>query len=127
MNDNVPPARILDAAAEQVRAFNHASISTGTDWQYPSHAYDAIGNLAYLLRMLPQAIEQATWPVTRTDARGRLVIDGGSDPAAAMQKLRAALDDATEFATALSDAVDAMHSATSPMGARLDDEPGSDR
>lgn len=109
------PSRILDRAAEQVRAFNHASISSGPDWQYPSHSYDALGNLAYLLRMLPQAIEQAVYPAVRAQDAGRLRIDGGGDPGEAMQRLRVALTDAVTNAEALAAAVDRMHSAASPM------------
>lgn len=127
VHDNVPnPGRNLANAAAQVRAFNHASIHTGTDWQYPSHAYDAIGQLAHMLRMLPQALEQTVRPVTHTHEHGRLYVDGGGDPAPALGKLRTALDDATELAASLSEAVDAMHSATSPMGARLDDNHDDD-
>jgi hypothetical protein len=109
------PSRLLDAAAEQVRAFNHASIGTGEDWQYPSHSYDAIGNLAYLLRMLPQAIEQAARPAVRAHEDGRLLVDGGGDPDEALARLRKSLDAALAHAGRLAVAVDGMHAATSPM------------
>lgn len=118
------PSRMLDSAAEQVRAFNHASISTGDDWQFPSHSYDALGNLAYLLRMLPQAIEQATLPAVRAHDGGRLLIDGGSDPGEALQRLRVALADAVTNAESLAVAVDRMHSATSPMAFDTSGRPG---
>lgn len=113
------PARIMNAAGDLVRQFNHASLDTGDNWEYPSHSYDAVGNLAYLLRMVPQAIEQAVRPVMHTHSHGRVLIDGGGDPDAAVRRLRTALDTAVRTAGLLSEAVDAMHNETSPMGVDL--------
>jgi hypothetical protein len=110
------PARHLSQAAELVRAFNHESISTGDGWQYAPHSYDAVGNLAYLVRMLSQAIEQATRPAMRTHEQGRLLIDGGGDPDQAVKHLRTALDTAVQAAGLLSAAVDHVHSTVAPMG-----------
>jgi hypothetical protein len=110
------PSRSLSKAAEQVRQFNHDTIATGDGWQYPPHAYDAIGSLAYLVRMLPQAIEQTMHPVERTHQDGRVAVDGGGDPARAVAMLRAAISDAANLARDLSVAVDRAHSAVSPMG-----------
>lgn len=118
------PSRILSEAAEQVRAFNHASIGTGTDWQYPSHSYDALGNLAYLVRMLPQAIEQAVGPAMNVYGNGRLLIDGGGDPDEAADRLRKSLDAAVVHAQRLAAAIDGMHSATSPMALDTTGLPG---
>ncbi|WP_416976685.1 hypothetical protein [Streptomyces sp. T028] len=110
------PARTLTQAAELVRAFNHDTISTGADWQFPPHAYDAIGNLAYLARMLPQAIVQTLQPVRTTHEQGRVTIDGGGDPAKAVEHLRTAVAHAAEAAQLLADALDHAHAAVSPMG-----------
>lgn len=109
------PSRLLSEAAEQVRAFNHASHDAGEDWRFPSHSYDAIGNLAHLVRMLGQAIEQATFPAERANRAGRLVVDGGRDAGEQMQRMRHALAAAITHAADLSAALDRMHSATSPM------------
>jgi hypothetical protein len=111
-----PPVRHLSDAAEQVRAFNHTSMSAGPDWQFPSHSYDALGNLAYLLRMLPQAIEQAARPAMRTYEHGRIRIDNGGDADQAVRDLKQALSDALNHAEALAWSIDRMHNATSPMG-----------
>lgn len=114
---NVPePARVLSDAAEQVRAFNHTSMSAGPDWQFPSHSYDALGNLAHLARMLGQAIEQATRPAMRTYEHGRIRIDNGGDADQAVRDLKQALSDALNHAEALAWSIDRMHNATSPMG-----------
>jgi hypothetical protein len=110
------PSRSLSKAADLVRQFNHDTIATGDGWQYPPHAYDAIGSLAYLVRMLPQAIEQTMRPVERTHRDGRVAVDGGGDPSRAMAMLHAAISDAANLARDLSVAVDRAHSEVSPMG-----------
>lgn len=110
------PSRSLSKAADLVRQFNHDTIATGDGWQYPPHAYDAIGSLAYLVRMLPQAIEQTMRPVERTHRDGRVAVDGGGDPSRAMAMLQAAISDAANLARDLSVAVDRAHSEVSPMG-----------
>ncbi|MEU8907004.1 hypothetical protein [Streptomyces mirabilis] len=110
------PARTLSKAGDGVRQFNHDTIDTGDNWQYPPHAYDAIGSLAYLVRMLPQAIEQTMRPVERTHGEERVTVDGGGDPALAVSELRQAIVDAAVKAQALSAALDRMHSAASPLG-----------
>lgn len=110
------PARHLSAAAEGIREFNHTSRSTATDWEYPSHAYSAIGNLSYLVGMLEQAINQTTVPVDAAWAGGRLLIDGGSDSTEARAVLVNARKDAEAAARALTNAVQRMHNAVSPMG-----------
>lgn len=120
------PARNLDSAAESVRAFNHASRSTGADWEFPSDSYDALGNLAYLARMLPQAIEQAVRPAMSAYEHGRLLIDGQGDPDAAVDRLRKPLDAAVAHAKRLTVALDGMHAATSPMAFDTTGLPGFD-
>lgn len=127
------PADHLDAAAEGVRAFNHASRSTGGNWEYPGHAYDAIGDLSRLAGMLEQAIEQSTRPVTHAHQYGRVRIDGGGDADQRVAELMAARSDAMAAVAALTGAVQRMHSATSPMGLDVtgipefeDDTTGSD-
>lgn len=110
------PARTMSQAGDLVRAFNHDTISTGDGWQCPPHAYDAIGSLAYLVRMLEQAIEQTMRPVERTHEQGRVTVDGGGDPEKAVTELRALVGDAATLARGLSWAVDRMHSAASPLG-----------
>lgn len=114
---NVPePARILSQAAEHIRHFNHASITVGDGWQYPSHSYYAIGNLSHLAGMLGQAIEQATRPAMRAYEHGRILIDNGGDADQKIRELLKAREDAVHAAAALAEAVQRMHNATSPMG-----------
>ncbi|MFD1656965.1 hypothetical protein ACFSL4_01625 [Streptomyces caeni] len=110
------PGRTASQAGDLIRQFNHDTITTGDGWQYPPNAYDAIGSLAYLVRMLPQAIEQTIRPVQRTHEQGRVTVDGGGDPMAAVAELRGAVAQAVTLAQHLSAAVDHMHSAASPLG-----------
>ncbi len=110
------PARHLDTAAEGVRAFNHTSRSAGTDWKFPSDSYTALGNLSHLVQMLGQAIEQSSVPVVRTYEDGRVRIDGNGDATTKVAELLNAQEDAVAAAAALTDAVQRMHNATSPMG-----------
>lgn len=110
------PARHLSEAAEGIRAFNHTSRSVGDDWEFPGHAYDAIGNLSYLVGMLGQAVEQSTVPVTHAYKGGRIVVDGGGSANPKVAEMRTAREEAVAAATALTAAVQRMHNAVSPMG-----------
>ena len=110
------PAKSLSAAGDQVREFNHTSRSVARDWEFPSHAYEAIGSLSYMVGMLEQAIGQATRPVMHAYEHGRVRIDGNGDADAKVAELVAAREDAEFAAAALTAAVQRMHNATSPMG-----------
>ncbi len=121
------PDHLVWDAAEKVRAFNHTTLSSGTDWEYPSHSYDALGALDRLAGILPQALEQALRPVTHTHAQGRIAIDGGGDADAEVRKLQTALSSALRYAVGLSETIGAMHAITGRMavdtfGLRLDDD-----
>lgn len=121
MNDGpgyVTPQEWLSKAAEDLRAFNHQStlVTPAGDWAYAPHAYTALGALSRLVMMLPQAVQQSTVPVTHALGLGRIVIDGGGDPAAKAAELYRAQHDAVVAAESLYRAVEAMHAATSPMG-----------
>jgi hypothetical protein len=118
------PDQHLSEATGLVRAFNHATLTTRDDWQYPGHAYQAIGQLGHLARMLPQAIEQTAGPVTRTHEGGRLLIDGGGDPGHAVQHLRTALDTAVQAAELLAKAIAHLHAVTGPMSLDIRGLPG---
>ncbi|MGW7100421.1 hypothetical protein [Streptomyces sp. NPDC054838] len=113
MNQN--PAHRLSDAAEGIRAFNHTSRAAARDWEFPSHAYKAVGSLSYLAGMLEQAVQQSVRPVMHTYELGYLRIEGNGDADAKMAELVAARDDAMRAAAALTAAVQRMHNATSPM------------
>ncbi|PBC72289.1 MULTISPECIES: hypothetical protein [unclassified Streptomyces] len=118
------PVENLSSAAEQIRAFNHASRHASDEWTFPSHSYGALGNLTHLAQMLGQAIDQATRPAMRTYEQGRLLIDGQGDPDAAIVQMLAASEDAVQHAQELAAALGRMHSATSAMGVDTKGLPG---
>lgn len=120
------PGRTASQAGDLIRRFNHETITTGDGWQYPPNAYDAIGSLAYLVRMLPQAIEQTMRPVQRTYEQNRVTVDGGGNAARAVAELREAVTEAVDIARDLSMVVDRMHSAASPLGLDTRGLPGFD-
>jgi hypothetical protein len=124
MTSKKTPAQHLSAAADAVRTFNHTSRATDKGWEFPSHTYDALGNLTSLVDMLGQAIEQSAVPVVRTYEDGRVRIDGNGDATEKVAELLAAQEDAVAAAAALSDAVRRMHNATSPMGMDTTGLPG---
>lgn len=123
MTDN--PARHLSDAADGVRAFNHTSRATKTDWEFPADSYTALGTLSYLVGMLGQTVEQSTAPVRSAYEQGRIRIDGNGDPEAKFAELVAAREDAIAAAAALTTAVQRMHNAVSPMGYDTTDLPES--
>jgi hypothetical protein len=58
MTEPKTPASLADRAAESIRSLNHATLSRRDGWEYPADAYDVVGDLARLVMMLPQALEQ---------------------------------------------------------------------
>jgi len=114
------PNETLSAAAEQLRAFNHASIRPSDDWTFPGHSYSALGTLTHLTQMLEQAIEQATRPAMRTYEHGRLLIDGQGDADVAVAEMLAAKDDAVQCAQELASLLGKLHSTTSAMALDTD-------
>lgn len=117
------PDRLASQAADLIRSFNHATIDTADDWQYPGHAYSALGSLAHLARILPQAIEQTALPVEHTHKAGRLLIDGDDDPTPHVEHLREAVKTAAELAGLLAQALDHVHSISSRIGMDVRDLP----
>jgi ribulose-5-phosphate 4-epimerase/fuculose-1-phosphate aldolase len=83
-----------EAAAESVRAINHA-LYTGLD--NPGDAYTLVGHLAHLASMLPQALSMTRQAVERLERGGDLRSDRGTlanDLAAAYDGLEQAAADA---------------------------------
>lgn len=116
------PTSHASDAAKNLRTFLHATFTTSPDWQDPAHTTTALGALARLTRMLPQAIQQALLPVSHTHKQGRLTIDGGADPDEEMALLLPLLNDALQHAERLVWALDALHTETASMGARVDED-----
>lgn len=117
------PVPCLSRAADAVGAFNHASFRVTDNWAYPGHSYSALGSLARLTGRLEQALEHSVRPVMNTYEHGRVEMDDGGDPDAAVTKLLQALADAQTNAAALAEAVRRMHQLTNAMGLDTDGIP----
>lgn len=119
------PAQHVIDAGESIRSFNHVSRSPGECWEYPSDSYGAIGGLAYLVRLLLQALEQSVRPASLAFDAGRVLVDGGGDVKLAEARVRAAVYEATQCVPPLLAAVEELHRAVAPLGYVVDDEDGA--
>jgi len=111
------PAQLVNDAAEAIRSANHATLSAGPalGWEFPSDAYDVVGNLLEMVQRLPQLLGQvevftqhlAEGDHIRSDRGG----NGTTEVAAALDALSRASTDALSMTAAL----DTAHSALSPL------------
>lgn len=109
------PSSRLHEAAERIRDFNHQSLRTSKDWEYPSHTDNALANLASLTQILAQAIEQSAIPALHAYEHGQVVVVGG-DPDLAIQEMIQAKNKATALADQLTAEIRSMWSAAAQMG-----------
>lgn len=117
---NRPPAVIASAAAEEVRALNHALYGGFSE---PADAYSTVGNLAHLASMLPQALSMIREEVEKLERGGQLRSDRSSladDLFRAYEGLRVA----APFAQALYESLQAAQKALSHLGTRWDAQDG---
>jgi hypothetical protein len=116
------PAELATEAAEAVRSLNHATLRhrTGEGWEYPSDAYDVLGELSLVAMRMPQALEQAGKFVDAIADDGRLGVDaGGTDVAGMQTDLGAAIKDAIDAAAALTKALVLAHGVASHLTYRI--------
>ena len=107
------PGALADAAAEAIRALNHATIGGG-GLVHPADAYDVLGALATLAARLPQALGQVQDFLDDATEHGRIaVVDGehAGDPIAAVTTCAHHLDHAAAAAHRLHEALDAARAA----------------
>ncbi|WP_327707545.1 hypothetical protein OG530_40990 (plasmid) [Streptomyces decoyicus] len=120
MTDTTTPAAHATAAAEAVRALNHATLGPGRDgWEYPSDAYDVIGGLDRMAGGLPQALDQVWALVGGLAADGYVRSDRG-DASIDLADARTAIEDAKTALEMLSNALNRAHSATAPLSSTND-------
>lgn len=108
------PAQHADAAAEHIRALNHATQSPQADWEYPGDAYSVVANLSQLAMRLPQAVQQIRQHIETLNAEGHLRSDKDTldtDVAATL----GGLDDAQAAAEQLYAALDRAHQGLGPI------------
>ncbi|MGW3925976.1 hypothetical protein [Streptomyces sp. NPDC005093] len=116
------PAELAAEAADAVRNLNHATLWGRVDggWEYPSDAYDVIGELQHMAMRTPQALQQAGKFIDAFADEGRLGVDaGGTDVAGMQADLSAALEDAIAAAAALTKALTVAHNVASHLTYRI--------
>jgi hypothetical protein len=123
---NTDPTEHPRKAAEAVRSFNHA-----TRWAsggrpgiaYPGTVYRAVGAFATLAYRLPQAFDQIGTALANLHKGGHLTADHGTSTEHAIA-VSEALREAEQHATAMAQALERAHNASSPLGysGPLDDE-----
>ncbi|MHC0431491.1 hypothetical protein ACX6XY_15035 [Streptomyces sp. O3] len=111
------PEKYPAAAAEEIRKFNHATLSPkpGTGLSYPGQTYHAVASLKMLVRALPQSFDQIRHALTALENSGHLTADFGDVEDHAAQA-RSALASAAIVARTLTDFLDHTHNAVSPLG-----------
>ena len=112
------PARLVAAAAEYVRAANHATINAhhvlNPGLLSGSDAYDAVGGLYLLTSRLPQLCRQLAAVLDAAAGHGTLTGPHGAPELAAAQ-----LRQAAETLTAAYQQLDAATQALGPVGGWL--------
>lgn len=106
------PARIADAAAEEVRALNHALYADIAD---PSDAYTIVGNLSHLASMLPQALNMIRQAVEKLERGGQLRSDQDT-LATDLDRAYEGLEQAAADAQTLYGSLSRAHAALSHIG-----------
>jgi hypothetical protein len=78
------PVDHVEAAAEAVRALNHATLGVGRPdgYEWPADVDAVVAGLTVLVQRLPQALSQAAAWLERADAAGLVGQDADGDPAA---------------------------------------------
>lgn len=65
--------------ATAITDLNHATLTAGDGWEYPSHAYKVLGSLAVAGHSLTQALEQVSRLLGDLSAAGQIVSVDGAD------------------------------------------------
>lgn len=123
----VRPRDHAEAAAEAIRALNHATLRHGepAGYEWPSDVDAVIGQLQALIAYLPQALEQAQSWLLDQQAAGRVGHDTSDrKPAFAVAVVVARLNEAQFGCQDLANALNEARRESSHLTGVLDDEPG---
>ena len=116
-----------DAAAEAIRALNHATLSTAPvtpGYVWPSDIDATVGNLGRLAAYLHQALAQAEEWLYRAVNEGRVGHDSGGDPGHAVVRAAVELAQAQGAVVLLRRSLDAAQAETAHLGGILPDNDG---
>jgi hypothetical protein len=113
------PARLVTAAAEYIRAANHATINWDITIPAPGltagvDVYDTIGALSQLTSRLPQLCRQLAEILTAAAGHGTLTGPDGAPQLAAVE-----LRQAADTITAAYERLNAAHQTLGPVGGWL--------
>lgn len=115
MNLDREASAIADAAAEEVRTFNHRTFDAEA-FKEPADVYRTVNNLTRLVHGLPQAIEQ-TWKRLRMMEQDEVIrMDNGTDVAEEMEKVRQQLSHTRQKLAEAGSALDRATQTLSHMG-----------
>jgi hypothetical protein len=112
------PVQYPRKAAEAVRAYNHVTLPTLNarfGLAYPGTVYQAIGAFTSLAHRLPQSFDQIGRALADLHKAGHLTADHGT-PTEHADATSVALREAERHATAMAEALERAHSASSPLG-----------
>ncbi|MEE1806414.1 hypothetical protein [Streptomyces sp. BE133] len=115
---NTDPVRHPCKAADAIRAFNHATLPTRSGRPgiaYPGTVYNAIGAMATLAHRLPQALDHIAIALADLHKTRHLTADHGT-PTQHATTVAKALREAEHHATAMTEALERAHNASSPLG-----------
>ena len=104
------PMAAAQAAADAIRALNHATLPAAGGLAYPADAQAVLTALGTAAARIPQALAQLDGFLTREVDAGRIrIVDGqhAGDPAAAIAEATQLLDHATISARGLAQLLDA--------------------
>lgn len=115
MNLNREPAAIAKAAAEEIRALNHSTISAKA-FEEPSDIYRTVGELKQTVWGMPQAIEQ-TWKALKAMREDSVIrMDNDSSVNDETEKARQQLNEARQLLAQAGTALDQATQTLSHMG-----------
>lgn len=114
MSDTTPRDHAA-AAAEAIRALNHATLSKVPGWEYPGDAYDVVGGLDQMANMLGQTLDQIAQHIERLSTLGHIRSDKGGDGAEDVHSALRALEWGRADAASLASRLGTAHSALSAL------------
>lgn len=122
MDLNRTPARIADAAAEEIRALNHRTLDPKASLPTPPDVAGVAEGINALLQRLPQALEQAGRALEGMADRNEIRMDNGADPARAAAEAGAALLEVRDHLQAAGSAMQDAVNQLARMGGHWPDD-----
>jgi hypothetical protein len=107
---------LAEGAAEAIRSLTHRTMAQN-DLEYPADVYEVVASLMIMAQRMPQLFAQLTAWLEREYAAGKITHDSGQIAAEQVREVTGALTLASMEATALADALNTAHNASSGLKA----------